>query len=380
MRFARKAIPIAALAVSGLIATVASSPATVGAADHLDAPGLTSPDGIGQLDINDLYVFEGSPGRTVLAMTVSPAAGTDTTFANGFRNTYSIRIDKDGDAVEDLTYNLQAPFQLLGRQVVVVREATGKAAQSHAPRGTFNGFGVSGKGFGLKGGGKAFAGLRSDPFFFDLSGFLGTVEGRGDDVLGQEPVDFFDGLNTLAVVIEVPDSDLNDGGPIAAWATTSRRVNGGWKQVDRMGRPAINTVVNSSGPIVGAPNDAKNVFNAGRPADDVANFGQGVIDALQAFSSLDSEGAYSDTEAGALADVLLPDVLTYDKSSTLPAPLNGRALADDVIDVELRIVTGGDPLDLFGGRDADGAINSDGVGPHADYRAAFPYLGRPHSS
>jgi len=149
-------------------------------------------------------------------------------------------------------------------------------------------------------------------------------------------------------------------------------------QVDRMGRPAINTVVNSSGPIVGAPSEAKNVYNRSKPKNDSA-FRGGVISALQAYSSLDSEGSYSDTQAGALADVLLPDVLTFDKSSTLPAPLNGRALADDVIDVELRIVTGGDPLGLFADRDADGGVNSDGVGPHDDYLAVFPYLGAPNT-
>lgn len=77
--------------------------------------------------------------------------------------------------------------------------------------------------------------------------------------------------------------------------------------------------------------------------------------------------------------MLLPDVLPFDRASTLPAPLEGRALADDVIDVELRVVTGGDPLDLFPDRDADGAINSDGVGPHTDYLSVFPYLGVPHT-
>jgi hypothetical protein len=49
-----------------------------------------------------------------------------------------------------------------------------------------------------------------------------------------------------------------------------------------------------------------------------------------------------------------------------------------VIDVELRIVTGGDPLDLFP-RDADGGVNTDSIGPHDDYQAKFPYLGEPNS-
>ena len=146
-----------------------------------------------------------------------------------------------------------------------------------------------------------------------------------------------------------------------------------------MGRPAINTVVNSSGPIVGADSNAKNVFNAGKPKRDVANFTAGTIAALQAFSSLDTEVAYSDAAAGALAGVLLPDVITYDTATAAAGPLNGRALADDVIDIELRIVTGGDPLGLFDDRDADGAINTDGIGPHDDYMAQFPYLGVPHS-
>ena len=47
-------------------------------------------------------------------------------------------------------------------------------------------------------------------------------------------------------------------------------------------------------------------------------------------------------------------------------PLNGRALADDVIDVELGLTT-------------NGCVTSDGVDAHADYDSTFPYLGVPHS-
>ena len=76
--------------------------------------------------------------------------------------------------------------------------------------------------------------------------------------------------------------------------------------------------------------------------------------------------------------MLIPDVLVYSRTGTLPAPLNGRALADDVIDVELNVTTGGDPLGLFADRNATGAVPSDGVGPHTDYLGTFPYLGLPH--
>ena len=42
------------------------------------------------------------------------------------------------------------------------------------------------------------------------------------------------------------------------------------------------------------------------------------------------------------------------------------------------MTTGGDLLDLFPNRNATGAVPSDGVGPHADYKSVFPYLGAPH--
>ena len=63
--------------------------------------------------------------------------------------------------------------------------------------------------------------------------------------------------------------------------------------------------------------------------------------------------------------MLLPDVITYDTGTAAVGPLNGRALADDVIDAELGITT-------------NGCVTSDGVGAHGDYLSSFPYLGVPH--
>ena len=69
--------------------------------------------------------------------------------------------------------------------------------------------------------------------------------------------------------------------------------------------------------------------------------------------------------AGAIADILLPDVITYDVTTAAEGPLNGRALADDVIDAELGLTT-------------NGCVTSDGVDAHTDYLSTFPYLGVPH--
>jgi hypothetical protein len=381
MSTASQAMRRAAIAaLIAIIAVIGMAPAVLDAADHLDAPGLTSPGGDPRFDINDLYVFEGQRrSNTVLAATVNPLATGDSSFLTHKDGAYFLRVDNNGDAVEEVTYSVQfRDSRRDGSQIVSVREARGRDARSQDPEGRLIGVGKAGETIRLRGGGKLFAGLRSDPFFFDLGGFLGTVEGRNNGRMLNDGMqsDFFADLNTLAIVIEVDDDEL--GSNIGVWATTSQRDRRDWNQIDRMGRPAINTVVNSSGPVVGADPNAKNVFNAAKPKDDAANFTDGVVKALQAFSSLDPEGPYSDDEARALAGVLLPDVVTYDTSTTAAGPLNGRALADDVIDVELRIVTGGDPLDLFP-RDADGGVNTDSIGPHDDYQAKFPYLGEPNS-
>jgi hypothetical protein len=66
----------------------------------------------------------------------------------------------------------------------------------------------------------------------------------------------------------------------------------------------------------------------------------------------------------ALADVLLPDILTVDTSN--PAGfLNGRGLADDVIDVEYALVT-------------NGAVTTDCVSNDSAFTDTFPYLAPPN--
>ncbi|HKX74677.1 MAG TPA: DUF4331 family protein, partial [Acidimicrobiia bacterium] len=377
------------LAVLAALVVLATLLPPVGsrAADHLDSPGLNPPGGDIQADINDLYVFEGAnPDSTVIAATVHPVADASSSF--GADILYELKIDTDGDAIEDHSFEFTfSSVKASGAQFVIAQHAEGEAAADGVANGALIGFGQVGKELTLSGDGMLFTGLRSDPFFFDLAGFLGTVEGADNDRTlndGQEN-DFFAELDALAIVVEVPDTTF--GGPIGVWATTSDAEG---NQIDRMGRPAINTVVNSTGPIVNAPDGNKDAYNQAEPKDDVANFTDEAVAALQAFSVGDLEGSYTPCQAGVLASVLLPDVLVFDKAGTLPPPLNGRALEDDVIDTELRIVTGGDPLNLFGpdgsfctgegDRDANGSINGDSIGAHDDYLSEFPYLGEPHAA
>jgi hypothetical protein len=61
---------------------------------------------------------------------------------------------------------------------------------------------------------------------------------------------------------------------------------------------------------------------------------------------------------------VLPDILRYDCEQPARYP-NGRVLTDDVYDVRIAFLT-------------YGRVTSDGVGPHDDYLAEFPFLGPPH--
>jgi len=385
----RTASKLATLGAAMTVLGVGAVPLLTSAADHLDAPALGGTVVAGQIaphsehgdrDINDLYVFQAphDPGRTAIAMTVNPAInlfGGD--FGTNVR--YAINIDTDGDNIQDLAYvatfaddgsaNLKFKLSRYDGSRAVSLGGGRTVAQGHANDGS--------KAVGANDI-WAWAGVRSDPFFFDLTGFIGTTTllttgtAVGGDGLGNNPTDFFANLNTNAIVLSVPNAQLPNR--IGVWATTSYSDASGWHKADQMGRPAINTVFN--------PSADKNDFNRTAPSQQATAFGgkfvTNVVNGLLFFSSLDSEGAYAPAQAAALAGVLIPDVLVYDRTSGLPAPLNGRALADDVIDVELNVTTGGDPLGLFVDRDATGAVPGDGVGAHTDYLAAFPYLGVPH--
>jgi len=109
----------------------------------------------------------------------------------------------------------------------------------------------------------------------------------------------------------------------------------------------------------GADKESFNVTPPSQQDDAGKPFRGNVAGVLQAL------GWYDAATANGLAAALIPDVITYDTASSSTNILNGRALADDVIDAELGIVT-------------QGGIPSDCVGQHTDYLSAFPYLGNPH--
>jgi Domain of unknown function (DUF4331) len=312
------------------------------AADHLESQGVMRD---GRTDINDVYVFPGAtPGRAALVMTVNPAAGVISGTRFRPRANYDFEVDSNGDAVTDVRYRIN--FNTVG--------ADGEQAVRVFRNGVRIGSGRTGTPVGLQGGGRLLADLFDDPFFFDLQAFRDQVKHAGGSrtFCDATPTNFFNGLNVSAIVLQVPTSRLG-GEQIGVWA----RTRAGTTTIDRMGRPAVATVL--------IPDGLEDPFNATHPTNDREQWEGDVRDALVALSGLD-DSPYTNAEATGIAEFLLPDILTVDLGMAGGFP-NGRALADDVIDGELPIVTGG----FFGG---SAVLTSDCVANDSAFTAAFPYL------
>jgi hypothetical protein len=365
------ALALTALAAAALAAAVGGGTGSSTAADHVDAPGLMPPGGNLQLDITDVYAFRARSGNTVLVMNVNglTAPGKRPVFASGAPTvartkavTYWFRVDNDGDAAADV--NLGVSFSKANaagvQKLTVTRNGQRLVTGTTSP-------GKSVK-VNRAGAVRAYAGLRDDPFFFDLDGFINILSKEsGKSFLGctGARTDFFAGKNVSAIVLELPAAMLRgDSSQIGVWGATTV----GRKQIDRMGRPAVNTVFVPSNPFEKDEASGKNSFNAAQPRNDKARFRAEVVDSLQVLFSLnDNAGdnkADDPMKISGLADVLLPDVLTFDTAKS-DGFLNGRRLADDVIDAELNLIT-------------EGAVKTDCVSRNdRAFNTSFPYLGSP---
>jgi hypothetical protein len=308
-------------------------------ADHLDSSTkLTSPDGDPKTDITDIYIFQkpGDPAKSILILNVNPLAPT---LAREFQHgaAYDMLIDTNGDARADIGYRITFSPKRHGKQfATVVRTARvpgggdhdGERHEviiEHAPVSFGQAAHITG---GEHDAFRFFAGIRSDPFFFDLTAFLAGLK------FHNPGSDFFIDKNVFGIVLEVPSRrGLGPNPKVGYWARTLIPAGGHLAHDDQMGRPAINTVFNH-----GADKD---LFNVTPPASQRATVTSTGNTFLQNFiDTLETLGGYAVSQATGIAEILLPDILTYDYASSAGF-LNGRKLADDVIDAELSLVTNG---------------------------------------
>ncbi|HEY6590028.1 MAG TPA: DUF4331 domain-containing protein, partial [Actinomycetota bacterium] len=231
------------------------------------------------------------------------------------------------------------------------------------------------------------------------------------------------GYNTHSIVLQVPirqltrnkkaltgadDPDAVIGVYAASWRRQTRVLSssgndpisdGKWVQVSRLGMPLVNEVV--------IPLAKKDRFNASQPADD-AQFGKFVLDPEPArlipvlYPGVKVPGA----PRSDIATIFLTGIPGLNQPRNVvpsemirlnmgipptrnPSPLgvlggdnagfpNGRRLADDSTDVELRALAGGTPFTP----DFNMAPNNklgDGVNTNdTPFLNQFPYVGTPH--
>ena len=340
------------------------------AADHRDSPRLMANIAFeGNLDINDVYLFNSptAKDRTVIIVTLSPAAGVIGPATFHSNAVYEIRVQNTAALADNIAFQFTfSDPDSFGRQNLQLVKQTAKgqplvSQSSVAPASAIQNqqlaFGATGKTLAIKGGGKVMAGMFDDPFFFDLNAFNAFVnlahEGaplatRVAPFLPPNfPNNFFANFNVLAMVLELPTETLTSAGSskLGIWARTLEPDG----QVDRMGRPAINTAT--------IPQGLKNLFNFATPFVDTEVFFPGMVLDITQLYGVSADYAYG------LTKVLLPDLLTIDVSKP-SGFLNGRLLTDDVIDAEFKLLT-------------DGALTTDRVDNDSVFSNSFPYLGAP---
>lgn len=309
----------------------------VEAADHGDAPGVRVDP---RLDIPDVYAFQSpsQPGNVVFIMTLSPLARivSQNTFHPTADHDFFVNTNADPDYEFSFNFRFGPPGPGGIQQMLLV-------AQSRTAR-LFDVLASTQRTVELPNGGFMRANEIDDPFFFDFIAFRSGLGNLCGGAGGNTGVDFFRGLNVTAIALEVPRSMFGTNN-IGVWARTA--LDG--QQIDRNGRPVINTVF--------VPGPQKDLFNQTNPIDDLRLFRDTFITSAMALGNNASRAAF-------LADFLLPDILTLDTSNPGGFP-NGRRIEDDVIDTALNLVS-------------NGALTRDCVANNNTLRTAFPYWGPPN--
>jgi hypothetical protein len=402
------------------------------AADHRDGPIFPNTALNGRADLNDIYIFR-SPadpqppnpdaanfGNTVICCTMSPFPGVLTPVTFDPRVTLTINaVNVTGHTNPDFSFIITfAPPTTNApnpgaRQMVTVNLKQGATTsliatytyittQTIPPAAFPNNVTFPGDAIAT---GKFIAGDFDDPFFFDSQGFTDFVKTGLNPFNPAHPYprpapknpakplptdakNFFGpNGNTLAVVFEVPTTKLTTANPplLGVWMTSA--ING--TQVDRMGRPAINTALIPTSPRNDLTRgERRTAFNLGSPATDVANFRADMIYVLTskkmvfqqtaARAAILADSALGNTIIGTSTG-LLPDILTVDLSKQYMAPgngyFNGRRFRDDTVNISLQVLTNNPAFDEHVPEDNGTRITDGFFGT----TPTFPYIGRPNN-
>ncbi|WP_371786357.1 DUF4331 family protein [Streptosporangium subroseum] len=315
-----------------------------------------------RLNICDMYLFPGARAdTTAMVLTTNPDAGVFAPSTPHPEAVYAFRFDVDGDAHEDVVFEVRPSgegdrYQVLrikaghdGSGDLLLEGQVGEPAAAH--------------------GVQAFVGVAAELWAADAFGFFTLVNAlHQEDRFATEAFEnrnnLFKNRNVLATVLEVPNSMIGEG-RVHAWATASLHGHAPQTQVYRWGLPLF-THLFLSDPATGELADR---FHVSVPADDVADFGA----AVAAFTTKLARHAGAVPDPGAygqqVAYRLCPAMLPYEIGTPArfdPQVFNGRPMSVDAFDVMLTV--------------GAGLAIADGVAPDADrIREQFPYCGLPYS-
>ncbi len=212
--------------------------------DHFSGPrALAGPAG----DICDFYAFPSPqrPGHLVLAMTVRPLAGPDTSFSDAIVCRFRLRpleIEEDRRSFtfgpEDSELVFACTFEEPQPGVDGARPV--QEGRCTSPFGEAVRFRVDDEQGGREGGLRVYAGLRSDPFFIDLPAWQESLE-TGRLAFKQEGQNSAAGFSALGVVVEVDGKLLPKNGGSPLFAVVGETVVAGKLpiRIERFGRPEV---------------------------------------------------------------------------------------------------------------------------------------------
>src|SRR6266542_1178815 len=177
---------------------------------HNDAPNLDP-----RTDITDLYIFQNpdDPTRSILILDVNPEAPTH---ADAFdpQASYEFKIDTNGDFEAEIAFHVVFTNIEAGQQTATLYRATASLAQGTGPLGEIIiqhapvSFTQEAR-ITTEGPYWFFAGLRSEPFFADPTGFFNNLQWSGQD--------YWAGKNVFSIVLDMPNSALGLHPQIGIW-------------------------------------------------------------------------------------------------------------------------------------------------------------------
>ncbi|MEO6064485.1 MAG: DUF4331 family protein, partial [Lysobacterales bacterium] len=191
-------------AILCVLLSVAS--AVVWSADHRDGPLAT---GDPAADLNDIYLFNNprDASELILATTYVPAANSNSRFSDAVQ--YRTFIDNGAAGGSQV---ITCTFTMSG-----IRYSCSNASGSLSVQGNLNTTTQNGNM-------RVYAGLRDDPFFFDVAAFNRTRAAVAPRFTNPG-VNGFGAFNTLAIVFGIKSTALTNAGAnpiLKVWGSTTR--------------------------------------------------------------------------------------------------------------------------------------------------------------